>query len=276
MRRLAISTLLLTLAACSTGTGPEVGNRVGLGFQLARTSSAGALVSAGLLSPDGLPFVGAPPVITTTAAGLRITRDVDVILITKAQFVVRDVTLRSALATCADDDDSASSVRAASNDDDDDCPMLRVGPFLVDMSVSGADGARVAVPVPAGTYTALSLRLHKVTSSDSADTAFRQANPDFREISVRLEGTYNGAPFVFVNDVNAKMDVPLAAPLTIGTGGDEVTVSVDLSTWFLRPQGGLYAPALANVPGAVRAAVQNNIRSAFRAFRDRNRDGRED
>jgi hypothetical protein len=38
----------------------------------------------------------------------------------------------------------------------------------------------------------------------------------------------------------------------------------------------LYNPAEANVPGLVRAKVQNAIRFAFRAFRDANRDGKED
>jgi hypothetical protein len=142
--------------------------------------------------------------------------------------------------------------------------------------VNGADGARVAVEVPAGTYSSIRLWLYKVTSSDSADVAFRQANPTFRDISLRLEGTFNGTPFVFVNDVNAKLTVPLTEPLVVGTGGDDVTVTIDLSTWFLRSSGGLYSPAAANTPGQVRAQVQNNIRNAFRAFRDDDKDGRED
>jgi len=269
---------MIALAGCSNGTGPDSGGRVGIGFQFARASTAAAMASAENLDPNGTPFTGAAPVVTTTANGLRITRDADVIVISKAQFVIRDVKLKSALAVCADDDDASGAVSRdnSSASDDDDCPMLRIGPFLVNLPVNGADGARVSVPVPAGTYSSVRLTLHKVTSSDSADAAFRQANPDFRDISVRLEGTYNGTPFAFVSDVNAKLDVPLPNPLVIGTAGDDVTVSVDLSTWFLRPQAGLYAPALANTPGAVRAAVHNNIRSAFRVFRDRNRDGRED
>lgn len=272
----------LAIAGCGTGTGPESGNNVGLGFQVARTSTASATtIAASVTSPDGSPIVGVPPVVTTSAEGLRVTRDADVIVITRAQLVVRDVRLKSALAVCNDDDDSASSIvradrRNTSDDDDDDCPELRVGPFLVTLPVNGADGARVSVPVPAGTYSSVRLSLHKVTSNDSADAVFRQANPDFRDISVRLEGTYNGAPFVFVNDVNAKIEVPLPDPLVIGTAGDDVTVSIDFGTWFLRPQSGLYAPALANTPGSVRSAIQNNIRRAFHAFRDRNRDGRED
>jgi len=89
-------------------------------------------------------------------------------------------------------------------------------------------------------------------------------------------GTFNGTPFTFVNDVNAKLTVPLAKPLVVGTGGNDVTVTIDLSAWFLRSSGGLYSPTAANAPGQVRAQVQNNVRAAFRAFRDKDKDGRED
>jgi len=207
---------------------------------------------------------------------MTITRDGDVLLVTKAQLVARNVKLKSAAAVCSDDDDDESSSSSSQRKDGDDCATIRVGPYLVDVPVSGADGARVAVQVPAGTYSLIRLWLHKVTSSDAADLAFRQANPAFNGISLRLEGTFNGAPFIFVNDVNAKLTVPLAKPLVVGTGGDDVTVTIDLSTWFLRASGGLYSPAMANTPGQVRAQVQNNIRGAFRAFKDKNKDGRED
>jgi hypothetical protein len=289
----AAAVAAFALSACSDGTSPSSANKVGVGFQLARTSSAASVMAA---SVDGsAPSVpGTTPTITTSSAGMSITRDGDVLLVTKAQLVVRNVKLKSASAVCSDDDDDESSsnsvalglgatvanasASASSDDDDDDdeCPTFRVGPYLVDVPVSGADGARVAVEVPAGTYSSIRLWLHKVTSSDSADLAFRQANPDFRDISLRLEGTFNGTPFIFVNDVNAKLTVPLAEPLVVGTGGDDVTVTIDLSTWFLRPSGGLYSPAAANTPGQTRAQVQNNIRNAFRAFKDDNRDGRED
>lgn len=275
----------LALAACESGTGPSSGNMVGVGFQLARTSGATALVSPAAAGPAGsTAAVGTVPTITTSAAGMRIARDGDVLLVTKAQLVVRNVKLKSATAVCSDDDDdettgrssSSSSGSSSRDDDDDDCAEIRVGPYLVDVPVNGADGARVAVEVPAGTYSSIRLWLYKVTSSDSTDVAFRQANPTFRDISLRLEGTFNGTPFVFVNDVNAKLTVPLTEPLVVGTGGDDVTVTIDLSTWFLRSSGGLYSPAAANTPGQVRAQVQNNIRNAFRAFADKNKDGRED
>ncbi|QJR34200.1 hypothetical protein [Gemmatimonas groenlandica] len=273
----------LALSACSDGTSPSSANKVGVGFQLARTSTAASMTAA---SVDGSTrsVPGSMPTITASPAGMNISRDGDVLLVTKAQLVVRNVKLKSATAACADDDDdeatgkpsTSTSGSSSRREDDDECAVIRVGPYLVDVPVSGADGARVAVEVPAGTYSSIRLWLYKVTSGDSADVAFRQANPDFRDISLRLEGTFNGTPFIFVNDVNAKLTVPLAEPLVVGTGGDDVTVTIDLSTWFLRSSGGLYSPAAANTPGQTRAQVQNNIRNAFRAFKDRNKDGRED
>ena len=271
----------IALSSCSDGTSPSSANRVGVGFQLARTSTASSMMVASV-EGSALSVPGTRPTITTTANGMRIERDGDVLLVSKAQLVVRNVKLKSASAVCGDDDDdeSSSSSNATSgrkdDDDDDDCVAIRVGPYLVDVPVNGADGARVADNVPAGTYSSIRMWLHKVTSSDSASLAFRQANPDFRDISLRLEGTFNGTPFIFVNDVNAKLTVPLATPLVVGTGGDNVTVTIDLSTWFLRSSGGLYSPAAANTSGQIRAQVQNNIRGAFRAFKDQDKDGRED
>jgi hypothetical protein len=281
------------LAACGDGTGPNRSSQVGVGFQLATTSA-----SANVQSSNGSANTTGSAQVTTTPAGFSITSGTDVILISKAQIVVKDVKLKSAAATCTDDDDdddnssssivvaasssngkSGSSKQSSSDDDDDDdedCPTIRVGPYLVDVPVTGADGGRVAVLVPEGTYSSVRLSIHKVSSSDSADLAFRQANPDFRGISIRLVGTYNGQPFTFTHDVNAKLEVPLTAPITIGEGGDDVTVTIDMKDWFVKPSGGLYSPAEGNTPGFVRAKIQNNIRNAFRAFRDKDRDGEDD
>lgn len=282
--RAVLATASLALfAACSDGTAPNADGQVGVGFQLATSSMSAAALSttAGVATATGV-------TVNATDAGLKIERGGDVIVVSKAQVVVRDVKLKSAVATCADDDSrsdvaadkgssgSTNPIDKRSTHDDDECPTIRVGPFLVDMPVSGADAGRVSVAVPEGTYSKIRLTVHKVTSSDSADLEFRKANPDFRDISVRLEGTYNGKPFIFVNDVEAKLEVPLTAPLAIKAGGDNVTVTLDLAPWFVNSTGGLFNPADANTTGLVRAKVQNAIRFAFRAFRDRNRDGRED
>jgi hypothetical protein len=92
---------------------------------------------------------------------MPITRDGDVLVVSKAQIVVRNLKLKSATAVCSDDDDDEttgkSSASSSRTDDDDDCAEIRVGPYLVDVPVNGADGARVAVAVPAGTYSSIRL-----------------------------------------------------------------------------------------------------------------------
>ena len=268
----------VAIGACSSSdsTAPAASNRVTLGFQIARSTAATSLMSSSMgwdgAASAGLPLVGASPNVITTAAGLMIARQSDTIVVTKAQFVVSDVRLRSVIGACADE---AMGTSSGKKNDISDCPEIRVGPFLVDIPVTGEDGARITVDVPAGTYGNVRMKLHKVDANNALDLPFQQQNPDFRNISVRLEGTYNRVPFVFTNDLTTMINVPLAKPLVIKTG-DQITVSVDLSAWFVRAAGGLYSPALANTPGSIRGTVSGNIERAFRAFRDQNRDGRED
>ena len=272
----SVSSLVVTataalLAACGEGTGPNASGQVGVGFRLVAAPLASANVQSASASSSGTGTPAGQVTSGATATGFSIKSGADEILITKAQVVVKNVKLKSVAAVCANDDDDDMD-----GDDEDDCPTIRVGPFLVNVPVNGTDGGRVAVPVPAGTYSAIRFEIHKVSSSDSTDRAFRQANPDFRDISVRLEGTYNTKPFAFTHDVNAKLDVPLTKPVEIGAAGDNVTVTIDMSSWFTKPGSGLYNPAEGNVSGLVRAKIQNNIRAAFKAFRDKDRDGEDD
>jgi len=276
---------MAALVACGSdnNAGPNASGDVGIGFQLAQTSGGSALTANGAMAAqtaaqtaDG-EVTGALASAEPTPLGFLIARDDDELLVTKAQLVIKNVKLTRAGATCEDDDDDDED--DDDNDrrrDDDRCPTVHTGPYLVDLGVTGEERGRLSVELPEGNYTGVRFDIHKVTSSRSDDLAFRQANPDFRDISVRLEGSYNGAPFVFVSDVNAKLDVPLTSPVAIGGDVTNVTVTLDLGAWFVNPVGGLYAPALANTPGLIRARVENNIRFAFRAFRDKNRDGRED
>lgn len=293
MRRRALhlalaATALLAATACSDGTGPENGKSVGLTFRVAQPTAGGVggTGSDGAIASDAS---GTVPVVIATNAGLLITHDADEILLTRAQLVVKDVKLKRASAECSDDDDFRTVnfvevdgtvvtvvVNANVERDRTSCPTVHLGPYLVDVPMAFGDGPRLTVGIPEGTYSSLRFSLHKVTSNKPDDAAFRQTYPDMRDISARLEGTYNGVPFVFITDVNAKLNIPLPAPLTVGEGGADVTVAIDFGSWFYRSQGGLYSPAQANTPGNTRAAVRNNIRVAFRAFGDRNRDGRAD
>lgn len=252
-----------SLAACGgDSTGPGGAGQVGVAFRPATASpSSTALALAG----DGTPVVGASPTQATTPAGLVIARGTDTIVVTRAQFVVREVELERVNADCDDDDDDR---RSNDRSHDDDCAELEIGPFLVDVPVTGATAGVLSVDIPEGTYDEVEFEIKKVSSSNDGDRAFRQAHPDFRDISLRIEGRYNGMPFVFVSAAEAEVELPLGAPLVVGRDGDRLTVSLDMGTWFVNPAGGLFNPAQANTGGRVRERVQKSIKASFRALSD--------
>lgn len=264
---LMIATTLLaatTLAACSDdATAPVVTEQgqISVGFQLAPNNMTTTAASVDQSSGGAR--------LLSTSHGMLIVRANDTIVVTRAQLVVRDVQLAKASASCPDN--------APANGGPDSCPTVHVGPFLVDIATAGGASGRLSVNVPEGTYSKVRLSIHKVTSSDTADRTFREAHPELVNLSVKLEGTYNGQPFTFTNDVNGKIDAMFTNTVAVaGTAPALVTVQIDVAPWFSNPSGGLFSPLLANLPGVIRATVEGNIRTSFRAFKDANTDGQPD
>jgi hypothetical protein len=253
--------LLGVLAACADGPA-GAGERAALDMSVTVDRA-----QVGVPPAENLPN----PVSSPAAGGLVIGSGRDTIVVTRAQLVLREIELELA-------DGEPCPADARRDDDDDDCEEIERGPVLFDLPLTGATASRLSVDVPAGRYDELEVRIHKVEGGDDDDRAFLQRHPDFRGISARLEGRYNGRAFTYVTDVNGKLELDFRPPLEVGRAGTNVTLAVDLARWFARGgrTGGLYDPAEANGPGPVRAFVNNNIRASLRAMRDRNRDGRED
>lgn len=204
----------------------------------------------------------------SVSAGLRVTSGSDELLISRVQLVVREVELERV----GDDDDCDDVPRRDDNCDDD----VEIGPFLIELPLTDGVTPAIALQVPAGTYEELELVLHTPDDDDAEDRAFLAAHPAFRRVSAIVEGRFNGQPFTYVTRTRAKYELEFAPPITFGPEGDRVTVDVNVGAWFARRGGGLISPIDASVPGEARARVEQNIRHAFRAFRDRNRDGRRD
>ncbi len=205
------------------------------------------------------------------ANGLRVTSDDDELLISRVQLVIREVELERAGAD--DDDCDDRPIRDRNCEDDDE---VEIGPFLIDLPLTDGVTPALALDVPPGTYEELELVLHTPDDDDDDDRAFLVANPGFRRISAIVEGTFNGQPFTYVTRTRAKYELEFEPPITIGPDGDRITVDVNVGAWFVRRGGGLISPLEASMPGEARARVEQNIRHTFRAFRDRDRDGRRD
>ena len=93
--------------------------------------------------------------------------------------------------------------------------------------------------------------------------------------SIRVQGTFNGAPFTYETDLNVKQELNLSPPLMIdnATGTTNVTVRIDLDAWFRDGSGNLVNPGSGNKGGANEGLIKENIKQSMEAFEDEDRDG---
>ncbi len=255
VRALTITGIAALTAACSeTGTinGPELEgpHRVSLSFST---------------RPDGQSSSGAPNFMV--AASDTLVDGENTLILDRVQIVLREIELeRTGVVSC-------DGVR-----DRDECEEFEVGPILIDLPLDGGTEQTLTIAVDTGAFDEIEFEIHKIDDDDPEDAAFRQEHPDFIGTSIRVAGSFNGAPFVFDADVNAEQEFALRPPLVIdeATTVTNVTVRIDLSQWFVDSAGGLLDPQTANKGGANENLVETNIKRSFEAFGDDDRDGVED
>jgi hypothetical protein len=284
-----LSPLLLgasLLAACSadnTGPGATL-SQVRLGFASRATSTP----SASAASLD----------ITSPTPG-TFTDGTNTLVLSKVQLVLRKIELRRVNATvsgCIDmavsadagsgeaepGDDHGHDGEAESGDDhghdgvDDDCEEAEVGPVLFDVPVNSTGVKQsISILLDAGSYNAIEFKIHKAEAPE--DQPFLAANPSFAGKSIHVEGSWNGTNVTFDTDLDADEELALQPPLTLSAdGAADVTILVDLHTWFADRSGGLVNPASANRGQPNAGLATENIQRSFHAFEDENEDGRDD
>lgn len=239
-----LAAAVLVAAGCSDAGGPASDTQLNFNLATSGAASASAAVGGPETFNDG----------TNT------------VVIEQVDLVLREVELR----TGASGDDCAESMNH------DSCEKLELGPILLSLPL-GTDSALRAfsVDVPAGSYTGVEFEIHPPSSSD--DAAFITANPGFENVSVHVAGTYNGVAFDFVSDLEAEQEIHFATPLVVAEGAaTDLTLSVDLDTWFRTAAGLLVDPASAAKGQVNENLVKDNIRSALDAFEDHNCNGIDD
>lgn len=250
--RLAPILLGAALAACSNGTTDPSGTGT-LHFQLA-TTGTGATTSA-------------------ADAPASITRGADVIVVTSVQLVARKIKLERADGTCPTAD--LSDGGEGDEEDADECPELKLGPLLLDPPLTAGAATSFSLDLPAGTYTELRLQIHKPTNHTN-DAAFLTANPGFAGVSMKVMGTFNGAPFTFTTSITSEVEIELAHPVVVvADGSTSLTLLLDVNGWFLSQGGAALLSPLA-LTQQTRTQIEQNIRVSFRAFHDQDHDGHED
>lgn len=163
--------------------------------------------------------------------------------------------------------------------DDDDCEEFSTGPMLLEFPVDGSVDQVLSISgVPADVYDEVEFEIHKPEDDTQEDRAFIQAHPEFERVSIRVEGTFDGEPFTYLTDLNEEQEHALVPPLDVasGSGPVNVTLSIDLATWFRTAAGDLIDPRTANDGGPNEQLVEDNIERSIDAFEDDDRDGDDD
>ncbi len=272
--RLAAAVVLTgLLAACSDGSGPTARSQVR--FNLATGTAAG------------------PALLSDTIATAT-----DTLVLDSVQLVLRDIKFQRVDEDMCDDDhdgvdddgDTLHTIRVAAvhddggEDDGDDghsdaCESFNAGPFLLDVPLDSSVAKAFTVAVDTGTYQQVRFKIHKPEDDgDARDAAFLAAHPAFEKVSIRVVGTFNGQPFTFITDLDASQRMALVPPLVVADSMQnvDVTIKVDVSSWFANGAAGLVNPTSALKGEANENLVKDNIRDSFRAFRDDDRDGEDD
>lgn len=250
MPRRLLTALLISVGAAACSDGAGTGQP---GISLSFTSGAGASA----LAPG---FFASVMSDTVAASG-------DTIVITKAEIVLREIELKRVEYDSCDDDMST-----------DDCEEFETGPVLLDMPLNGEVEQLVSVQVPVGTYDELEVEIHKVSNDDPADQDFRNQYPHMVGKSIRVEGTYNGTAFVYETDLDVEQEYDLPNPIEVldANTATNVTVLIDLSSWFVDGSGNLVDPNTGNKGGANESLVKENIKQSVEAFEDEDCDGHDD
>lgn len=249
MSRPARLILLAFLAACSDSTSANDDQRVGVAFQAVGQRSAVAADSS--------------------------TPVADSLIITRVQLVMSELELArtrgdslctipaaTIMASIASDKGKGRESSEARSERARRCPSIDLGPFLVTLALTSSPVTRFANDIPAGTYREIEFEIDR-PEDDSSGVAFVASNPDFRDISVRAEGTYKGKSFTYVGRAKSELELEFRPSLTVATSGTVVSIRVDLAKWFRNAAGVAIDPATAN-PGGVNASmVARNIASSF-------------
>ena len=249
-KRVTVGFLIaLGTAACSDGAAPGQS-----GISLSFTTVTGLQAAA---APG---FFASVMSDTVAASG-------DTIVITKAEIVLREIELKRAEYQSCD----ASMAN-------DDCEEFEAGPVLLDMPLNGEVDQLVSIQAPAGIYDELEFEIHKVSGDDTSDADFRTQYPHMVGKSIRIEGTYNGTPFVYETDLDVEQETELATPIEVidASTSTNVTVAIDLSLWFVDHSGNLVDPNTGNKGGGNESLVNENIKRSMKAFEDDDHDGHED
>lgn len=217
------------------------------------------------------------PVLSLSLAPVTFNDGINTLEITQIEMVVKELELEGAgVGDCESDDEGEDEAEGDDDSDEDDgCEEFETEAFLLDLPLDAGAAPLITIAATPGTYDEFEFKVH--APEDEDDSAFLLAHPGFDGVSIRVQGTWNGTPFVYETDLEAEQETELDPPLVVDEGGiASVTLFIDIATWFRDGGGLLVDPASANAGQPNEVLVEQNIAASFDAFGDEDHDGGDD
>lgn len=224
--------------------------------------------------PLSLSFTTAPPLGGASPALMDVTiaEGGNTLVIRGAEFVLREVEFErtEAVADCD------------VPEGEDTCEEVEAGPFLVGLPLSGSPQEVPVVvletSIPEGSYDEVEFDVHKLGGGDPVlIDAAGEAFPT--DVSIRVGGTWDDGSgpvgFTFTSDLDEEQEYAFSPPI-VADAVNNVTLRVDVRSWFRDASGALINPETANKGGINEQQVTVNIRASIEAFEDDDHDGVED
>lgn len=212
------------------------------------------------------------PASAISAAERSVSLGGDVLVISSVELVAGEIELEGSDGACQTSDPTSGA-----DSTHDDCSEVELGPVLLDLPLTPGAQQNFSTVVSAGTFNEIKFKIRLPDDDDAADQAFRTAHPEFQHASIRVTGTFNGTPFTFTSNVEAEQEIHLPTPIVTGDAAVELTLFVDVDSWFRSVDGtSLIDPALGLVGQPMQSVVEENIKASFQAFEDHDHDGSDD
>ena len=207
--------------------------------------------------------MGTSAVAGTSGAGFILTDGVNELDITSVGIVLREIELERQFELDCDEIEAAGQ-------DDNFCEEFEAGPVLLELALDGSVKHLVTIEIPDGVYDELEFDVHKVKGDMPENRASLLLHPQFDGRSIRVSGTYNGEVFAFDQDLDEEQELNLNPPLVVTgeTVAINLTICIDIKTWFRRASGDLLNPESANKGEANEELVEENIKDSIEAFED--------
>jgi len=163
---------------------------------------------------------------------------------------------RSGGSACSDEDDEhGDDIDDDEGEENDDCEDVRIGSTTFDLPLSGGVVTLDQTAIRAGTFDEIELRIS----------------------GARLRGLFDGQPFDVTVPVDVERKLEFSPPLVVTADAPAtITVNVAVATWLINSDGSLIDPRRLDANSTLRSFVRSRITGSFRAFEDRDRDGRDD